>query len=394
MTSLVHHAKFSDAERYVLDVIPHGNTALSESGANIVKFRLPKQDILVGQDIVFNFNAEADGDAGSDDVFLSNIACIWETYTVFIEGETVQHIREYGLLQCIDDNLRWADSYRNSWGVIAQGVPALSSSGTAVRYGMRLLHGNFLSNIIPCYKLGQIEVEFQLDQTLSKYTEATTAVTEVDVTSMQLRCPYIKSEELKAEYDSKDVIANFTDYDHHRDTSLLSGATSHTTIVPTSHKSVSGILFTMRNQADVQDPNSGLEKYQSAFITNALTRLSFVVDGQQIPRREINCTNQVELYEALLEYAGHRKGEKYSAPDFFNGAYDTATDGQFVIAYPFNAFTGSEDFVSGLNTAQRTGQIEVHLAAITASANTQIDLFVRYDRIVKFLAGGGVEIRK
>ena len=63
---LIKHAKFSDAERYVLDVTPHGNTSLSESGANLVKFRLPRQDVLLGQDITFNFSAEADGDAGTD----------------------------------------------------------------------------------------------------------------------------------------------------------------------------------------------------------------------------------------------------------------------------------------------------------------------------------------
>ena len=393
MADLIKHAKFSDAERYVLDVVPFGNTQLSESGANLVKFRLPRQDILLGQDITFNFTAEADGDAAANDKFLSNIACIWDTMTISVEGETVQHVREYGHLQCIDDNLRWKDSYRGSWGVICQGVPALSSSGTAIKYSMRLLHGNFLSNIIPTYKLGQIEVEFQMDQTLSKYTEATTAVTNVDVTLMTLKCPYVKSEELKAGYDSQDVVANFTDYDHHRDTGLLSGATSHTTIVPTSHKSVSGILYTMRSQATVQDPNSGLEKYEAAYLTNGLTRLSFVIDGVQHPKREIRCEQQVELYGALVEYANHRKGSIYEAPDFFGGTYDTATNGQFIIAYPFNAFTGSEQTVSGLNTAQRTGQLEVHLTC-SASANTQVDLWVRYDRMVKFLANGGIQISK
>jgi len=393
MADLIKHAKFSDAERYVLDVVPHGNTSLSESGANLVKFRLPRQDILLGQDITFNFTAEADGDADGDDKFLSNIACVWDTLTISVEGETIQHIREYGHLQCIDDNLRWESSYRTSWGAICQGVPAIASSGTALKYSMRLLHGNFLSNIIPTYKLGQIEVEFQMDQTLSKYTEATTATTQVNISLLTMKCPYVKSDELKAGYDSQDVVANFIDYDHHRDTGLLSGSTSHTTIVPTSAKSVSGILYTMRNQADVQDPNSGLEKYQSAYLTNALTRLSFVIDGVQHPKREIRCEQQVELYNSLVEYANHRKGTDYSSPDFFTTAFDTAADGQFIIAYPFNAFTGSEQTVSGLNTAQRTGQLEVHLTC-TASANTQVDLWVRYDRMVKFLKDGGIQISK
>lgn len=393
MSSLVKHTIFSDAERYVLDVTPHGTSSLSNSGSTLVKFRLPKQDILLGQDITFNFTAEADGDSASDDAFLSNIACIWKSFTVSLEGEQIQRVREVGHLQCIDDNLKWAKSYRTSWGAICQGVPAIASSGTALKYAMRLLHGNFLSNSIPCYKLGQIEVEFELDSDLSKYTEATTACTSVDVTLMTLKCPYVKSEELKAEYDSKDVTASFTDYDHHRNTSLLSGATSHTVIVPTSHKSVSGILMVMRNQADTNDPNSGLEKYESANLTNGLTKLSFIVDGTQHPAREIKCEQQVELFSALLEYANHRKGSNFSAPEFFDGAYDTASDGKFLIAYPFNAFTGSQDVVSGLNTAQRTGQLEVHMTC-SASANTQIDLWVRYDRVVKFMSSGGLVISK
>ena len=393
MSSLVKHANFSDAVRYVLDVNPHGITSLSATGSNLVKFRLPKQDILLGQDITFNFTAQVDGDSASDDKFMSNIACIWQTMLISVEGEEIQSVREIGHLQCIDDNLRWGRSYRTSWGSICQGVPSLSASGTDIKYSMRLLHGNFLSNIIPTYKIGQIEVEFQLDQTLAKYTDATTAATEVDVSLMTLKCPYVKSEELKQQYDGQDVTAAFIDYDHHRDTSLLSGATSHTVIVPTSHKSVSGILMVMRNQADVNDPNAGLEKYEAANVTNALTRLSFVVDGTQTPKREIRCEQQVELYGALIEYAAHRKGENYAAPEFFTGAYDTATDGQFIVAYPFNAFTGNEETVSGLNTAQRTGQLEVHLTC-TASANTQIDLFVRYDRIVKFLSGGGLQVSK
>ena len=397
MASLVKLAKFSDVERYLVTVTPFGNSSLDESGANIVKFRLPRQDVLFGQDIVFNFDAEADGDAGSDDVFMSNIACVWKSYRVRVSGEEVQHVREVGHLQCIDDNLKWTSSYRTSWGAICQGVPAISSSGSALRYGMRLLTDNFLSNLIPAYKVGQIEVEFELNQSLGEYTAATTAATEVDITNMELQCPYIKSADLKKKYDSEDITIKFTDYDHHRDTSLLSGATTHTTIVPTSHKSLDGVLVVMRNQADVNDPNfasGGGEKYEHANITNALSKLSFVLDGQQIPRREIDCSNNVQLYQALLEYGGHRQGDALSSPSFFDGDYDLATDGIFVVAYPFNSLTGAKSTVSGINTASRTGQLEVHFASMTASVNTQIDIWTRYTRLVSFSKSGGLRVSK
>jgi len=319
MSSLTATPNVSDASRYVLDITPYGTSSLSNSGLSIVTFRLPRKDFLVGQDIILNFNAEADGDSGADDKFMDNICCIWKNFRVKIEGEEVQFIKEYGHLQSITDNLLHDSSYRSSWGVICQGIPALAASGTSVRYGMRLQHNNFLSNLIPCGKLGQIEIEFELDQTVSKYTTATTAVTAVDVTLLQLRCPFLKSEKLEMKYSSQDVEISFYDHEHHRNTSLLSGATSHTVIVPSSNKSLDGILFAMRAQADVQDPNfAGTKRYTQANLFNALTRMSFVIDGEQIPKREIDTTNATELYEALIEYAGHRKGNSYISPSFFD----------------------------------------------------------------------------
>lgn len=390
MANLLKIAKRVNAQRYMRDVTPFTGAALSNTGTDVVTFKLPRQDILVGQDIVLNFKAEADGDGGSDDVFMSNIACVWKGMRVRIDGTEVQNVSEVGHLQCIDDNLNWPSSYRTSWGAICQGVPAVASSGTALRYGMRLLRGNVLSNLIPCYKIGQIELELTLNQSLAQYTDATTAVTEVDITNMSLRCPFLKSPELIAEFDKGDVTVKFTDYDHHRDTSLLSGATSHTVIISTSHSSLDGVLLVMRNTADVNDPDWGGEKYEACNMTNALSRLSFTIDGVQYPAREIDCSQQAELYEYLLEYSGHRQNESYQAGSFFNGAYDTAADGQFVIAMPFNALLGASSKLSGVNTTARTGQLEVRMSAMSASANTQIDAWTRYSRTLTFAKDGGV----
>ena len=388
MSKLVKNTKFTDATRYAIEVTPFGNSALSNTGATEVKFRLPRQDFLIGNDIIFYFNAEADGDAGADDLFMNNIACIWDQYRVRVDGQEHQQIREVGLLQCNDDNLRWTNEYRSAWGAIAQGVPAIASSGTSLRYGMRLLHNNFLDRIIPTYKIGQVEVEFTLNTTLAEYTDATTAVSEVDITLMQLHCPYVKSESMVQEWNSKDVLSTYFDYDHHRDTSLLTGASSHRTIIPTSNKSLDGVLIIQRNQADVNDPNHGGQLYEHVNITNALTDLNFVIDGTQVPRRSINCNQQVETFGYLLEYAGMVKNDEYEAPGFFDGDYDLATDGIFVIAFPFNAKVGSKSTLSGLNTSTKTGQIELNFASMTASVNTQIDIFTRYSKVVKFTADG------
>lgn len=395
MSGLINLAKKSDVKRELMDITPHGASSLSLNGSTIVLFRLPRQGFLLGQDTVLSFLAEADGDAASDDVFMSNISCIWNSFRVRVDGQEVQHIRNYGHLKTLDDNIHHDTAYRTSWGAIAEGIPALSASGTAKRYATRFIKGNFLDNVIPLGKIGQVEVEFELNTSVAEYTNATTAVTEVDVTQLLLKCVVLHSEELKNYFGAKEVQIPFTDFDAHRDLSLLSGATSHTTIVPTSHASLDGILIHQRNVADVNDPNWGNEKYQIG-VKNALSKLSFVVDGTQYPRREIDCTNSVELYNHLLEYGGHLKGQERTSPAFFVGGtngYDAETDGQFLIAYPFNGLTGSKA-LSGLNTASQSGQLEIHFSAMSAGVNTQIDVFTRYTRVARFSKQGGLQVSK
>lgn len=394
MATLLDVAKFSDVTRHTLDLTPYSNSSLSNTGNTIVKFRLPQENILLGKDLVLNFNCEIDGDAASDDKLVANICSVWNSLRVRVAGSEVQHVREYGHIQSLDDAMKQPYSFRTSFGAIAQGIPALASSGTAVRYGMRFLQGTFLANVIPTYKIGQLEIEFELETQLGKIASATTAPTELDITEMQLRCPFIKSEQLKQHFDSNDVVVKFTDYENHRDTSLLAAATSHTTTLPTNHKSLDGVVVQMRKQTDVQNPALVAEKYTNISLTNALTKFSFVLDGQQVPRREINCKDFVEPYEYLLEYAGHKKGEEFNAGSFFDGTYGDATSSQFIIAFPFNGLTGAKNTISGINTSGSSNQLQIHFSSMTASDNTQIDVFLRYSRSCKFTKNGEVIVTK
>lgn len=390
MTSLVQQANVSDTRREVLDIVPFGNNALAKNGARLVTFKLPRRDFINANDIVLYFDLECNGDSNSDDIVCeNNIAAIWRSVRVSIGDTEVQYIKNYGQLQTLDDALRWTTEYKNSWGTIAQGSPAVAASGTAVRYGMRLLFNTFLSSgIIPAGKLDQIIVEFEMDDA-EKWSTATTAVTETDVTNMVLRVPYLISSELEAKFNTQDVEYSFFGYDSGIDTSMLSGATTHTTVIPTNNNSLNGVLLTMRNQADVLDPNlaSGL-KYTTSNVTNGLTKFSFNLDGRNIPSKSINCRNQVEMFSYLQEYAGMRKGQEFIGSAHFNTAYDTATDGQFVIAFPLSGLTASTNTISGVNSAN-TGQLLAQFESLNASVNTQIDFFTRFNRVIRYNRAGG-----
>src|SRR5690242_19852491 len=103
-SSLVKTYTYSDSDRYLLGVLPYGTNALSNTGSNIVTFILPRENYLVGSDIIFHFSAEADGDAASNDVFNDNIASIWRSLRVKIDGSDVQYIQNLGHLQVLTDN--------------------------------------------------------------------------------------------------------------------------------------------------------------------------------------------------------------------------------------------------------------------------------------------------
>ena len=391
-SNLVKPQTYSDSTKKVLQIYPYGTNTLSNTGSNIVTFLLPREDFLLGSDLTLQFQCTVDGDAASDDKLMDNVACIWRSLRVTIGGETVQYIQEIGHLQSITDNLQWDSSYSTSFAAICSGYPALAVSGTAQRYSMRFLHNSFLSNIIPCGKLSEIKIELELNQNLAQYTTATTAVTSISVTNMTLRCPFLKSAELEAQYSANDVEISFDDYVHFRDTNITSGDTSYTLTIPTSNKSLDGVLIAMRATADVADPNlSGTKKYTQNNLTNALTKFQFELDGQAYPSREIDATNQIEMYENLLEYAGRRKGNNYSSPSFFTKAgFTAATSSQFLIGYSFKALSGSTNTVSGLDTASRTGQLLAKFTSMTASSDTQIDTFVRYTKLCKFNKNGGL----
>ena len=388
--SSLRSIKFSDTVRYRKNIKPFGINAISESGTPYLHYKLPRSDVLDGHNLVHYFKAEADGDAAADDVFHSNIASIWRSLRVQVGSEDVQNVLQAGHLQVILDNLYMKSDERNSRAVIAQGIPALSASGTATKYGHRLLRGGFLDNLIPLYKIPQVEVIFELNQNLAEHTNATTAVTEVDITSPQLTLAMIRSKELRGKIDGGNYQITFTDWDLFEDTSLLSGASSHTVVVPASHKSVTGIVLTMRNTADINDPNWGDDKYESAYLTNALAKLHFIIDGEQIPKESIDCTSNVELYDYLVEFAGGQE----NVGEWFDGAYDTATDGKFVLFFPLNGEPFCRDTVSGTDLNSKTGQIQIEMTQMTASANSQIRGWVRYDRVVQFGTDGGVVVSK
>ena len=380
--SSIRPIDYADSVRYTKIMKPFGNATASLTTSRDLEFHLMRTDFMDGHNVKLAFKAEADDDAASDDVFMSNIKCIWSTLSVKVGNQYAHNIFNYGHLSCILDNIYMSAQERTGRAAIAQGIPALSASGTAVKYSHDILRDGVLDNVLPLYKLPQVIIKFELDSNVAAYTNATTAVGSVDVTDVKLIIPQFRSAKLRAKMDSGDYQIVYTDWDEFSNTALLSGASSHSLVIPASHKSVTGIIIHPRNIADINDPDWGGEKYQACSVFNALSKLYLTIDGQPVPAEPIDCTNGVELYDYLLEFAGGQHGS------FFTGAYDTATDGQFILALPLSSEPFDRNVVSGLDLNSKTGQIIVEFSSMTASVNTHIRGWVRYQRIMQISKDG------
>ena len=388
--SSLRSIKYSDAVRYRKNVKPFGTNTINQSGSPYLKYKLPRVDVLDGHNMKHYLKVEADGDAASDDLLHSNVRSIWKSLRVSVGSEDVQSVNQIGHLSVIRDNLYMKANERTTRAVVAQGIPALAVSGVATKYGHHLLRGGFLDNLIPLYKVSQIEIEFELNQVLAEHTDATTAVTELEVSSAQLTLPMIRSAALRAQIDAGEYQISYTDWNLFEDTSLSSGATSHTVVIPAAQKSVTGLILTMRNTADINDPNFGGDLYQNAYVFNGLAKFHVIIDGEQIPKESIDCTSAVELYDYMAEFAG---GEEQLG-NFFDGGYDTATDGKFVLFFPLTSAPFDRASVSGTDLNSKTGQIQLELSQMNASVNSHIRGWLRYDRIATFGAGGQLVISK
>jgi hypothetical protein len=383
----INNVKLQGMTKEHIKIVPHGTQTFTQDGTNEVVYRLPRRGILDGKALRHIFKCKVDGDAGSDDKVHDNIKSIWNKVVIRFGSTDISIDPDFGHLSTILDNLTMTSDERTTYGAIQGGIPALDSSGTSEKYSHGFTKDGLLDRLIPLFNQPQIELVFYLNQNLAQYTDATTACTELTVDNLALNLTIIHSAELERLFVSQNHAFKITSYNKYTDNKMTAGLTSYSFTVPSAVKSATGILITMRAQADINDATKG-DKYQKRYLTNKVGKIQFDIDGVQEPAQGIDCTSGVEPLNYLREFNHGKLGV------YFDGDYDTPTDGKFVMGYSFAGNDFDKDVSSGLDLNARTGQVIVNMTNMNVSAPTQIDVWLRFDRFIEFTSDGRIEVRK
>lgn len=379
--NLLQNVSLTDATRQIIDVTPIGTQTITNSN-NFLQIVLPNMDaVAVGDDITLNW----DMNCGTTGSVIYDSCSPWKNFKVLANGKELFNENEFGHRASLSNLIEISDViYRdNSYGLLLGSNQFTATNATYTRrVCMRFPKHSFLSQLIPLFG-ARIEIQLYSNQTIAEFVDAVTTESSYSFSNISLRLPVLHSKTLTDHFKSQPVRVAVDSWEHYRDLSISSSNTTGTIPVTISQKNISGVMFVMRNQADVNDADLGFSKYTSANMTNALSRFQLRVNGKLWPDRPIVCDDYTETWEYLLEFARMRKNNKQEAPcSLTHSTYTAASDGSFVMALALDSLTGSASTINGgADLTRGANQLQLLLSSMTASANTQTDIFCRYSRV-------------
>lgn len=380
----------SDIKVRYVKLDPQGQQSASASGNNIIIYRPGREGLIVGDELRHSYLLDLDGDAGnSEDLDAGGAASIWRRVRIKIGNMEVQDTREYAQMY---SNMRMATHGTDRLiqeavldGSLASGTTEVAIDGTATRFAIAPLKKSFLDQpMIPAFNMPQVEIRYEMETNVAKYSTGSAAVATADVTSPYLWYPVIYSAKLQEFFKSNNYTTHFSEFDHHQ-FSHGSGATSLRDVIPSSHKSIAAIWSSYKETADVTDADQGLKYYQRQ-VFPSITRLEVLADGNtQIMDRPAE--NVQDLYQLMLRGAGHY-GNKTSPALLTRALYSLTADGRYIEVLPLNAH---DEHVAGLNTAHTSGNIVVS-GTYTAPAALTVDRHLELQKRIVFGSNGVISV--
>ena len=390
VTQLSDH---TDIKVKQLKLQPFGNSTFSDSGTREVVFKLPRDGVLVAPRSFLYFKAEADGDSAGDDEFMTDIHTIFDRFKIEVGTTEVINENEWGWFRTLENCAKMSTTDRESAQAFVMNIPDNSTSGSGKKFRIPLSSKwndvSFFASLsaLPLYKMDQITLTWTLNSSLPEYTTATTAVQSVDLTNVELELYIVDSPKLRSLFNT-DVVKSFDTHHHYRSI-ISSGATSVSVAIPANFQNLRSIAGVMRDSTTATDPNwftgSNIEndKYTHSLLLNGLSKYNVNIDGVQYPSKDIDATNSVELVTNLEHYWDlNRLGA------FYGSNVATSTNGT---GYPCISFSATDTGVSGLSLQNKSGTV-VWNATLNATANTDIDFFLRYSKFIKLGADGSISI--
>tara|TARA_Y100000310_G_scaffold174726_1_gene174866 strand:+ start:2901 stop:4079 length:1179 start_codon:yes stop_codon:yes gene_type:complete len=376
---------FSELDAEVLRISPYGSTSISNTGNKKIEFRLGRNGFLQGTECEVIFDVSSDVNNACPDWAES----IFEMVIVKVGNLELCRETEAGFMRNMANNARYSYNARTSASGKSRGsasgvFDAMSSTARKVRVPLydensKMGVSSLFKDLLPLYKMDQVKIELHLNSTIGAYAENSATTFTAD--NFELVAKVVDSPSLRAEY-AKDVVRSFQSYAHHQDT-LISGASRIASVIPASHQNMTGMIVCSR-PTSIVNAVATADKYQSQFDLNGATSGALRIDGTQYPSNKYDYTDSVE--NAILMERLWKTKSLGSHHDWSDDG--SANDSKQYLCFPFES---SNNAITGLNTASKTGTIVCDIAC-AATANQNLDFFVMYNRFYRISANGAVSI--
>lgn len=373
---------FSDVKRAQHRVEPYNTQSLNTSSQRRMLFKLPRVGLLRGTRSYLRFDITVAG--GS----LNSCYEPFLRHRVKVGNQYVIDEREYGFFNVMQMKATLNSAQTDSASILATGEQNTQADGVVNELCLPLSHiayskRNFFSELLPLYKMDQIELEWEVNDSIDQFTSGD--ATSITINNVQLILDIVDSPRLRASYSTpiKRAVETFD----HQVRNLAAGSSKINEILPCAFQNISAVFLVQRDTADVSVGTTGAEYYNNILKLNSINNVQLLLDGKPYPQQPVKFNTAatgicgVENTKNLEECWGVEvlgSWHNYQDANASNRAY---------VGIPLATLRKA---VSGVRSANTSGNLQ-YVADVSNSNATQLDFFILYSKFMEIAPSGAIK---
>lgn len=388
-------------------------------GANM-QFNIPNDGIYDLTKCFLIFKAAVTKTGGTAIAFDNHINSIFNRLVIRVGGEVVEDITNYNhLAVLLESRFQCHENVAGAFDDVGVSVTVANFMARMMGYGMTNtiretmagtvgatvdyavpLHSGFLAQKpLPTKCMGAkgVQIELWLEQANRCVYSADATAATYTISNMYLYCPAYKQSDIcdsiDAQLSSSPIIIRFPVWRNYQDT--VNGATTITTNITERSNNLKHIMWTMRASSRLNDLASDYKMQRSG--NHNISSYQAQVNGCYVPIQAVDCTtSRIEPYMHYLHAAD--KWRSYTGAIGTVGVWPITQTGwdatdetafaNFFCNLNLESFPHS-GLVSGVSTANNTGQLLIKTDFSASQSGLQIDYWVLSDRVFILDSQGG-----
>ena len=379
---------FSDVKRTIHRIEPYNSQTFNSTTQRRLLFKAPRIGLLRGTRSYIRFDCVVSG--GS----LNSCYEPFQRHRVKVGNQYVIDEREYGFYKVTQLKASIKTGDINSASIKAIGEQNSANDGdklelklplSSVLYDKR----NLFSNLLPLYKMDQIEIEFQINDSLDQFTSGD--ATAIEISNVQLICDIVDSPRLRSQFAT--TIKRAVETQDHQFRNLPASSSKINEILPSSYQNIQFLHLIQRDTADVSVGTTGAEYYDNILKTNGADNIQVILDGKVYPEQPYKTGNAAANSSAVggVEMI-HAAEECWAPKDQILGSWHNYSNWeQSNRAYIAIPLATERKAVSGIRSANTSGNMQLK-CDINNANQTNLDFFITYHKFMEIQASGAVKM--